>query len=558
MINLIRFLVRAAKSVRFSRGLFSAIFVAGVVGGASNVAVLAIINHSLARGGGSRVVWSFAVLCLVLATNKYISQVLMVRFATGTVQDLRLQLSQRILASPFRHLEQTGFNRLFAAFTEDVPTLMNALIQIPNLCINLIIVVGCLGYAAWLSWKLFLLVLASLVVGMAGYHLLERRSTALLISARNEATKLLQGFRGLIVGAKELQMSRQRRIAYLEGDIQKRQDKASRDRIAATKNYAIAEVWGELIFYLVIGMLLFLFSSFQGGASTMVLTGYVLVFLYMLTPLQFILNTFPAVSTAAISVDRIQKLNLALLSASDGKSIAEQQSPVFTQWSTLELKNVCHTYRHEKDGTEFTLGPVNLQILPGEMIFITGGNGSGKTTLVKLLVGLYGPQQGEIFLDGQAIHDEERDNYRHLFSAVFADFFLFEELHGMRELDGKANAYLSYLQLDRKVTIKDGILSTIELSQGQRKRLALLIAYLEDRPIFVFDEWAADQDPAFREVFYRQILPELQRRGKAVIVVTHDDRYYDIADRVVKLDYGRVESDLVNPRKDLHKAYGVN
>jgi putative ATP-binding cassette transporter len=557
MTSIIRFLVRSAKSVRYSKSLVAGMFVAGVAGGASNVAVLAIINQSLARPGRTGVVWLFATLCLVLAANKFISQVLMIRFATGTVQDLRLQISHRILASPLRHLEQIGTNRLFAAFTEDVPTLMNALTQIPNLCINLIIVAGCLGYAAWLSWKLFLLVVASMAVGMAGYHLLEQRSSALLRSARNEATKLLKGFRGLITGVKELQMSRQRRAAFLTEDIQRRQEKASRDRIAATRNYAIAEGWGELIFYLVIGLLLFLFSSLN-GASSIVLTGYVLVFVYMMTPLQFILNTFPTVSQANISIDRIQQLDLNLLNANDGKTEDGERSPVLTQWRMLEMKNVSHTYRHEKDGTEFTLGPINLQILPGEMVFITGGNGSGKTTLIKLLVGLYRSQQGEILLDGQVIRDEDRDGYRHLFSAVFADFFLFDELHGMRDLDRKANAYLSYLQLENKVNIKDGMLSTIDLSQGQRKRLALLVAYLEDRPIYVFDEWAADQDPTFREVFYRQILPDLQQRGKAVIVVTHDDRYYHMADRLVKLDYGRLESDVVSPRQDLRKAYGLN
>jgi putative ATP-binding cassette transporter len=551
-----RFLVGSAKSVRYSKSIVSAVFLAGIVGGASNVAVLAIINQALAHPGKSRLVLPFATLCLVLAVNRFISQVLMIRFAMGTVQDLRLQLSHRILASPLRHLEEVGSNRLFAAFTEDIPVLMNALTQVPNLCINLIIVFGCLGYAAWLSWKLFLLVLASLAVGMAGYHLLEQRSSALLRSARNEATKLLKSFRALITGAKELQMSRQRRADFLSEDIQKRQEKAARDRIAATRNYAIAEGWGELILYLVIGLLLFLFSSFQ-GANTVVLTGYVLVFLYMLTPLQFILNTFPTVSQANISIERIRQLNLNLLAANDVKSDVETL-PVSTQWQTLELKNVNHTYRHEKDGSEFTLGPIDLQISPGEMIFVTGGNGSGKTTLIKLLVGLYRPQQGEICLDGRPIHDDERDSYRHLFSAVFADFFLFDELHGMRTLDRKANAYLSYLQLDHKVSIKDGVLSTIELSQGQRKRLALLVAYLEDRPIYVFDEWAADQDPAFREVFYRQILPELQQRGKAVIVVTHDDRYYDLADRLIKLDYGRLVNDTVTSSRDLRKAYGVN
>jgi putative ATP-binding cassette transporter len=182
---------------------------------------------------------------------------------------------------------------------------------------------------------------------------------------------------------------------------------------------------------------------------------------------------------------------------------------------------------------------------PGELVFITGGNGSGKTTLAKLLIGLYVPQQGEIRLDGKPITNEHRDNYRQLFSVVFSDFYLFENLLGLSDfnIDTRAQDYLTKLQLDRCVQIKDRTLSTLELSQGQRKRLALLTAYLEDRPIYVFDEWAADQDPQFKEIFYFELLGRLKEAGKTVIVISHDDRYYHVADRVIKLNYGLIEFD---------------
>jgi putative pyoverdin transport system ATP-binding/permease protein len=191
------------------------------------------------------------------------------------------------------------------------------------------------------------------------------------------------------------------------------------------------------------------------------------------------------------------------------------------------------------------LGPINLVFEPGSLVFITGGNGSGKTTLIKILTGLYAAETGEIRLDGKPIHIANADAYRQLFSAVFSDFFLFDQLHGMVNVDEDAKRYLNLLQLEHKVSVKDGKFSTIDLSQGQRKRLALLIAYLEDRPIYVFDEWAADQDALFRDIFYHQLLPDLKRRGKSVFVISHDERYYHIADRLIRLDYGGVESDEV-------------
>src|SRR6185369_2296345 len=142
-----------------------------------------------------------------------------------------------------------------------------------------------------------------------------------------------------------------------------------------------------------------------------------------------------------------------------------------------------------------------------------------------------------------------REQFRQLFSVVFSDFFLFETMLGLGDIDvdSRARQYIELLQLQHKVEVKDGKLSTLDLSQGQRKRLALLTAYLEDRTFYVFDEWAADQDPFFKEIFYLQLLPELKARGKTVLVISHDERYYYVADRFVKFDYGMIVLDETQP-----------
>ncbi len=190
----------------------------------------------------------------------------------------------------------------------------------------------------------------------------------------------------------------------------------------------------------------------------------------------------------------------------------------------------------------FRLGPLDLVFEPGQITFVVGGNGSGKSTLAKLITGLYVPQHGTLSLNGELIDHENIEWFRQSSSAIFTDFYLFEEYLGFDRpgLDGEVGRYLEQLQIAHKVTVQDGRLSTIDLSQGQRKRLALLTALLEDRQIYVFDEWAADQEPKFRDVFYQEILTELKQRGKTVIVITHDDRYFHRADQLVKLDFGRV------------------
>jgi putative pyoverdin transport system ATP-binding/permease protein len=191
----------------------------------------------------------------------------------------------------------------------------------------------------------------------------------------------------------------------------------------------------------------------------------------------------------------------------------------------------------------FMLGPIDLTMKSGELIFIVGSNGSGKSTLAKLITGLYTPRSGQISLNGEPVNETTVEWYRQHFATTFADAYLFDSYLGFDNphLDREIGKYLQEFQLDQKVSVNNGLLSTTSLSQGQRKRLALLTAFLEDRPIYLFDEWASDQDPTFREIFYEQMLPQLKNRGKLVIVITHDDRYFRLADRILQLNYGRVE-----------------
>ncbi len=254
------------------------------------------------------------------------------------------------------------------------------------------------------------------------------------------------------------------------------------------------------------------------------------------------MNNLPLLTRAGIALQKIESLGLSLSSRAEVSSVPPE---VNYSWQRLELKGVTYPYRTEQEESSFILGSIDLTLHPRELVFIVGGNGSGKSTLAKLITGLYIPKTGEIELDGQPINQQNREWYRQYFSVVFSDFYLFERLLGLdnTHLDTQAQDYLRQLQLDHKVKVKNGKLSTTALSQGQRKRLTLLTAYLEDRPIYLFDEWAADQDPVFKEIFYTQFLPKLRDRGKTVLVISHDDHYFHLADRIVKLDYGQVEFD---------------
>jgi putative ATP-binding cassette transporter len=262
-----------------------------------------------------------------------------------------------------------------------------------------------------------------------------------------------------------------------------------------------------------------------------------------MTPLQVVMNMLPQLTRANVALKKVKELGFTLESREPEEAVTAV--PPTKPWGKLELEAVTHRYNREGEADAFVLGPINLTLNQGEMVFVVGGNGSGKTTLVKLLTGLYTPESGAIFLDGLPIGAANKETYRQYFSVVFSDFYLFDQMLGLigPALDEEAREYLKQLKLSHKVEIKNGKLSTTDLSQGQRKRLALLTAYLEDRPICIFDEWAADQDPQFKNLFYMKLLPELKAKGKTVIVISHDDRYYQVADRIIKLDDGQVVSD---------------
>jgi putative pyoverdin transport system ATP-binding/permease protein len=256
-------------------------------------------------------------------------------------------------------------------------------------------------------------------------------------------------------------------------------------------------------------------------------------------PLSSALRVLPLYTSAGIALHRIERLGVELGHQAREHSASPEDRPTFSQ---IILQDVVHSYHDARGQDGFQLGPLSLELHPGQIIFLTGQNGSGKSTLAKVLVGLYEPEQGEVLWDGAKVTDKNRDAYRQLFSVVFSDYYLFESLLGLSEgdLDERAEILVRRLQLDGHVEINAGELSSTRLSQGQRKRLALLTAYLEDRPIYVFDEWASDQDPGFKEVFYKELVPELKARGKTVVVVTHDDRYFHLADRHVRLDEGHI------------------
>jgi putative ATP-binding cassette transporter len=527
---------------RTCRGMVVFTALTALLSGACNAGLIAVVNTVLNHSSSSL---KFLAACFVgltigkLLTN-YISQVFLIRYAQGAASGLRRDLIRKVLCVPLRQLEEIGSPAILVALTDDVFNITQALLAFPIITVNVAILLGGAAYLGWLSWQILLGVGILIVAGGGSYRMLMRSAFQSLNQAREEEDRLYGHFRALTEGIKELKLHRNRRAVFLAQHVQQTTEAFARHNVAAERRFIVAQNWSHLLFYFLVGLILFLLPTMR-TISVPTLTGYVITILYLMGPLAGVMSSFSLFGRSSVALQRVEKLGLSL-AASSKEEYASTRIPM-EPLQQLELIKVVHSYHHEREDTNFVLGPITMTFSPGELVFLVGGNGSGKSTLAKIITGLYFPEGGEIRLNGQRIDSQNRDDYRQLFSTVFADFYLFESLLGLNnpDLDSQASDYLAQLHLDNKVTVKNGTLSTTSVSQGQRKRLALLTAYLEDRPFYLFDEWASDQDPYFKGVFYTQLLPELKARGKTVLVITHDDKYFHLADRLVKLDYGKLE-----------------
>ena len=530
----------------YSRRVVIASITAGVLAGITSALLIALIAVYVAnpQRPTREFVLTFIGLSLFDMAAVFAANTLSVRLSQATILDLRMRICRKVLSAPLRLLEDIGQPRIMAVLTQDIPDITAALLQIPQLCIHVAVLAACLVYLGWLSPLTLLILTSFLGVAVLVVKQLESKGQIYVKDGRDELDHLQSHLHALSDGAKELKLHRPRRESFYADVLWPSATKLQSLNVRGQTWYSLLNSWVQVVYFLIIGTILIALPSLVAGEYRGILTGYALTILYMRGHIMGVMITIPLLSRARVSLRKVEDLGLSLAPV-DGPVATTAETKTINAWNVLELRAATHTYYREKEDSNFVLGPVDITLLPGELVFLVGGNGSGKTTLAKMIAGLYASEGGELLINGVPVTEQNQDDYRQLFSGVFSDFHLFEILLGIEKvnLDERARVYLHELHLEHKVKVNDGVLSTTKLSHGQRKRLALLTAYLEDRPIYIFDEWASGQDPVFKEIFYLKLLPELKARGKTVLVVSHDDRYYSVADRIIKLENGKVEYD---------------
>ncbi|KNY24962.1 cyclic peptide export ABC transporter [Pseudobacteroides cellulosolvens] len=524
-----------------------------IASGFGNSLVIFTVNEVLNRSNDVFESGLFLYFLLGMLLYVYGQRLVRTRLITITndlVYARRMEIVNRILGTSYQKIEEIEDGRIQAGLNNDTETISGfANIFITGIT-SMITLLCCFIYLGFISFYGLCLSIAVALIAASLYFFVGRSANRLWESTRDIQNIFFSFINHITAGFKELSLNRAKRSEF-KNDMLYSCALYRDKRVLADMKFANVFVIGELLFTFVVGIVAFFFPILFKDIGNSSLRTYIFVYLYMTGPVHGVLNIIPNLIQMKISWKRINEL-IEQISIYEPDKKTPDEITVNKENIKLELKGVKYSYG-DVNGDTFSVGPIDFDFHSGEITFITGGNGSGKSTLAKLLTGLYIPQQGEIRINGCKVNAQ---GLGQRYSAIFSDFHLFDKLYGLDYAKKGEDIvkYLRLLKMEDKVEIQDGIFSTTRLSTGQRKRLALLISYLEDKPICLFDEWAADQDPEFRRFFYQVLLQDMKKRGKCIIAITHDDRYFDVADKVLKMETGRIAEKEIHPILELTNA----
>jgi putative ATP-binding cassette transporter len=538
-MRIVDFLARAPRKDLWQMGLLTA------VAGLSNALLVVVINKvaaSVARGQqpgewpAVTFVSAFGVYFLCNRKAMLTANTTIERLLKGLRTDIADQLRQSSLTA----VDRMGRGTLISILAKETNHLSVTFPILIETVQQALLLLASTVYLGTLSIPALLMFLAAVAIGIAGHIRVDRsfRATQEQIAVTQAA--LLDAIRDLIHGSKELRLHRAKSDAVYAA-YRKLSRWAERLFTQSAGHWSSQIVVGSFIMYNMLALVVFVYPKYfeTGGASLMPFR-LVPVLLFCIGALSRIVAQSPMFVRAEMGLQAIFTVEQKL-AAGRGATTAEarQHAERFQDFQEIEYTGIRYPYRDAAGEAVFQSGPWNLKLTRGEMVFLVGGNGSGKSTALRLLTGLYEPEEGQITVDGKIVAPAEIAGLREQFSAIFGDFHLFDRLYGMEDAQpDEVNALIADMGLGKKVRYANGRFTDLHLSTGQRKRLALITALLEDRPIYVFDEWSAEQDVHFREEFYTRVLPSLKAKGKTVVAATHDERFWHLADRVVKMDLG--------------------
>ena len=509
------------------------------LGGISTAAILGAINSGLQNGSTLWAASLFIVaLFLFIKTQSFVT-ITTTAEIEAIIHKIRVRLMDQIRHSELLSIEDVGRARIVAAITSDTAVLTQASNMLAFTVQGAVLIVFVAIYVAFLSIAAILTTIVVVSIAAVIFHQKNRR----LVSEKQRAAawerRLFDRLIDFLDGFKEVRLNSARSTDLFNDAVDVSRTAANIKINTQAETFRMI-VTSQISMYVLLGAVVFVapqFSDTLGGAA---LTKTTTALMFIVGACFGLVQSIPILLNANASADRLVQLENALRAT----AARPREVPVVKRFDKIEMRNINFRYVDKFSEAAFKIGPIDFTLHAGELVFITGGNGSGKSTFLRVLSGIYPPDSGEIILDGRHIDSSTRDEYRALMSAIFFDYHLFRRLYGVSDPEpGEVARLLALFRLSEKTGLVDGEFRTLELSGGQRRRLALIVSLLEKRPILLLDEWTAEQDPEFRRKFYDELLPDLMKAGATVVVITHDDRYLDELDlpaRRIRMDEGKI------------------
>lgn len=510
------------------------------LGGIATASVLAAINAGLQ---GKSSLWApmlFLFALLLFIKTQYYVTITTTAEIEAIIHKIRLRLMDQIRHSELLAIEGIGRSRIFSAITGDTAILTQASNMLCFTVQGAVLICFVAIYVAFLSIAAIVTTIVIVSIAATIFHLKNRRLVAEKQRSAQWERRLFDRLTDFLDGFKEIKLNNTRSDDLFEDAVDVSRTAANIKIKSQAETFKLI-VTSQISMYVLLGAVVFVAPQFSGELGGAALTKTTTALMFIVGACFGLVQSVPVLLNANAAADRIEQLEAALRATVSSKP---HETQIRKRFEKIEMRNIEFRYVDRFSDVSFKIGPIDFDLQSGELVFITGGNGSGKSTFLRVLSGLYPPDSGEITLDGIPIDENTRDTYRNLMSAIFFDYHLFQRLYGIEEPEpGEVDRLLAQFRLGDKTGLVDGEFRTLELSGGQRRRLALIVSLLEKRPILLLDEWTAEQDPEFRRKFYDELLPNLMNAGATIVVITHDDRYLDELDlpaRRIRMDEGRI------------------
>jgi putative pyoverdin transport system ATP-binding/permease protein len=541
-VNFVRLLTRLGPAPLYR------LIAGAIASAASSTLVLAIVNIAagdIAKAGKAEINWLYAAIFVVCVVIYTAMESWMVAWMSADMEEavnrIRMDLLERLSRADLWKLEQFGQTRLYDSITQTGQLITGNAHFLALSLRSLVLTLAILVYIAWISLLAFAIVAVLLIVCTFRHTWLGRETSMRQAELAGDMAQLQEGFSDLFDGFKEQRLNSARSKDL--GDT----FRTVSNRAMETQNVVHRYGWqqfsfGSNLFNIMLGAVVFVVPVYAPAFNQQVVHVAAAV-LFMSAPFAALMQTVTLMGAADAAAGRMLTLDRELGELEEAGSDVLPQ-PVSEDFTELSLKGMEFAFPAPEGEQAFAVGPLDFTVHRGEIVFVTGGNGSGKSTFLRLLTGLYHPPRGALLYNGQRIEPEHYAAFRARMATVFSDFHLFARLYDLGpDADTLAAELMRMMEMTEITSFDGDRFARRDLSTGQRRRLGLIGALLEEKPLLILDEWAADQDPQFRRKFYREILPALKARGLTIVAVTHDDRYFDAADRRIRMEEGRIVSD---------------